>query len=213
MVVYKITNKINNKVYIGCAVNYNVRIKAHKSCKYKGALLLHKALLKYGINNFSFEILQEYETKQDMYNGEITFIKQYNSLNPNGYNLHHGGKGGKIELSKEQLKQRKEHAKSLTHLHLGNKYNLGRVTSDETKEKISRKLKGQIRTVETRHNISKAKIGNTNSKGIVRNQDYKNKMSKVLKGRVFSEEHKQKLSEDAKQRMLNKKRNKNGQFE
>jgi hypothetical protein len=38
-------------------------------------------------------------------------------------------------------------------------------------------------------------------------------MSKVLKGRVFSEEHKQKLSEAAKQRMLNKKRNKNGQFE
>jgi group I intron endonuclease len=213
MVVYKITNIINNKIYIGCAIDYEVRIKAHRSCKYKGALLLHRAFLKYGIDNFAFEVIQNYNTKEDMLQGEIMFIEQYNSISPNGYNLHFGGKGGKIQLTEKQLLQRKQHAKSLTQLHIGNKYNLGRVTSDETKEKISKKLKGQTRTGDTKTKISKSKIGNTNSKGVIRSQDYKDKISNALKGRVFSEEHKQKLSEAAKKRMLNKKRNKNGQFE
>jgi len=57
MVVYKIINKINEKIYIGCAVSYEKRVAAHKSCKYKGALLLHRAFLKYGIENFGISFL------------------------------------------------------------------------------------------------------------------------------------------------------------
>jgi len=213
MVVYKVTNKINNKIYIGCAINYENRIKAHKSCKYKGALLLHRAFLKYNIDNFDFEIVESYTTKEKMLLGEIKYIQKFNSINPYGYNLHYGGKGGKIQLTQEQLEARRVHAKSLTHIHIGNKYNLGKITTDETKKLISKKLKGKKRSDETKANISKSKIGNTNSKGTVRTEEYKKKMSESLKGRKFSEEHKQKLSEAAKKRMFNKKRNKNGRFE
>lgn len=212
MVVYKVTNIVNGKSYIGCAVNYQKRINQHKSCKFKGAVLLHKAILKYGINSFSFEILQEFKTKEEMFKMEIFYIKEIGSLSPSGYNLHHGGKGGKIMLTEQQYKDRVELGKSLSKINIGNKYSLGRKASDSTKNKISILNKGKKMTEEAKAKISKANKGKSYNKGVIRSEEYKQKMSSIKKGVVFSDETKLKMSESAQKRVLTQKRNENGKF-
>ena len=67
--IYKITNLINNKVYIGQSVNIQQRFKKHKT-KYKDISneesnkILYKAMRKYGLENFSFEIIEECSINQ-----------------------------------------------------------------------------------------------------------------------------------------------------
>ena len=86
--IYKIENKINHKIYIGQSNDPNRRFNEHceKSPKYRS--LIHEAIIKYGKENFSFEILDWYE---DYNEKEIEFIQQYRSLVPNGYNICEGG--------------------------------------------------------------------------------------------------------------------------
>lgn len=86
--IYKIENKINHKIYIGQSNDPNRRFNEHceKSPKYRS--LIHEAIIKYGKENFSFEILGWYE---DYNEKEIEFIQQYRSLVPNGYNICEGG--------------------------------------------------------------------------------------------------------------------------
>lgn len=90
--IYVIKNNINNKVYIGQTVNPRIRFNAHKNAARKNSpLLIHQAMIKYGIDNFYFEILEsqieDYDEKEKYY------IKLYNSLMPNGYNMTKGGEG------------------------------------------------------------------------------------------------------------------------
>jgi group I intron endonuclease len=56
--IYKITNKINGKVYIGQSINIERRWKEHISDKRKNSLI-HLAIEKYGEKNFNFEIIEE----------------------------------------------------------------------------------------------------------------------------------------------------------
>ena len=92
--IYKITNKINGKIYIGQSTNIMKRWNQH----YLGAFLkdseqnnlLHKAIKKYGVTNFYFEI-EELCDIEDLNKKEIEYIKFYNSLQPNGYNIVQGG--------------------------------------------------------------------------------------------------------------------------
>lgn len=185
MVVYKIKNTVNGKLYVGCAINYEKRINAHKTCKYKGALLLHRAILKYGIENFTFEILEKYNSKEEMYLGEVYFISKVNTIYPLGYNLHYGGKGGKVELTDKQLKAKQELGKTLGEINKGNKYNLGRIVSQETKEKISNKLRGRKMSEESKKKLSDLRKGNNFAKGVVRTEEYKQKMSNIKRELYF----------------------------
>ena len=100
--IYKYTNKINGKVYIGQTNNLQKRFNGHKSeafnPKSKGYNLpFHCAIRKYGIKNFIYEVLEEIEDgeSQDFINDrEIFFIDFYHSLTTeNGYNLTVGGDG------------------------------------------------------------------------------------------------------------------------
>ena len=90
--IYKITNKINNKCYIGQSNNPMHRWEEHKwkaaSGETKGKSALGDALRKYGETNFSFEIIGWYE---DYNEKEKYYIKYYNSLTPYGYNIMSGG--------------------------------------------------------------------------------------------------------------------------
>lgn len=87
--IYKITNSINNKVYIGQSKNPIRRYKEHIAEAGKTDTIgLYAAMRKYGINNFKIEII---EGPINNYNErEIYWIKQYDSFN-NGYNLTIGG--------------------------------------------------------------------------------------------------------------------------
>lgn len=90
--IYIITNKLNNKVYVGQSNNPTERWKKHKWCAVKaedkGKSAIHDALREVGIENFEFTILGWYE---DYNQKEKDYIQQYNSLIPNGYNIMEGG--------------------------------------------------------------------------------------------------------------------------
>jgi hypothetical protein len=87
--IYKITNLVTNKVYIGSAINIDSRIKAHIS-KLKGNLHINKHLQssynKYGENNFKFELIREV-SNNILRRAEQFYINKYQSINPKyGYN-------------------------------------------------------------------------------------------------------------------------------
>lgn len=90
--IYKITNKLNNKCYIGQSNNPMERWKQHKwhstNEVKKGKSAIYDALREVGIDNFSFEILGWFENYNDK---EKYYIQLYNCLVPNGYNIMIGG--------------------------------------------------------------------------------------------------------------------------
>ncbi len=153
--IYKITNKINNKIYIEMTTkDIEFRWKQHpkvsKDKNNKNHRLIHKAILKYGIENFTFEKL--YETNvidlQNLKELEIKYIKKYNSFE-NGYNLTKGGDGTYgYKLSQE----RKDY---LSKLYFGTKL------SDEHKGNIS---KGLLNRHYKTSNETKLKIKNSQHK-------------------------------------------------
>lgn len=86
--IYKIQNLINNKIYIGQSINIEERWMAHK--RLLDDCAIHLAIQKYGIKNFSFDIIELCD-KQLLNEKQIYYIKKYNSLSPNGYNMTIGG--------------------------------------------------------------------------------------------------------------------------
>ena len=95
--IYKITNNISKKCYIGETKKSNpyLRWNEHKRKIEQGigCPALQDAVKKYGIDNFTFEILIIC-FNEERYKFEIEYIKKYNSIAPNGYNLTKGGEGG-----------------------------------------------------------------------------------------------------------------------
>jgi len=123
-IVYKITNKINNKVYIGCTTQgLEDRKKEHYSrCFNVGRKSkLCDSLKKHGFDNFEFEIIKECETPEEMFLNEIYYIGFYNSKET-GYNLTIGGEGC---LGYKHTEETKKHISNLlieNHPHRGKKY-------------------------------------------------------------------------------------------
>jgi group I intron endonuclease len=98
--IYKATNLINNKVYIGYTFNFNIRYKQHKNHSETGTYPFYQAIREFGWNNFQWDII--YQTKdinhcKDM---EDQFIVDNNSYiaipNSNGYNYTIGRYGKKL---------------------------------------------------------------------------------------------------------------------
>lgn len=85
--IYKITNQINYKIYIGQSINPQERWQAHiKHSNYP----IGQAITKYGVENFTFEILEWVHNYNER---EMYWINYYQSCGINGYNLNHGGNG------------------------------------------------------------------------------------------------------------------------
>jgi len=161
--VYKITNLINNKVYIGKTVDPKQRWRNHlwyakdklnknKQCKY-----LHFSIRKHGKLNFTFEIIEICESENLAFERETFWILHYNSINKKfGYNLTLGGKGSiKRKISIEERLRRSNTMKILNLVGYKSK-NFGRKHKIESKIKISKSLIGHTVSVETRSKISKS---------------------------------------------------------
>lgn len=90
-IVYMAKNCVNNKCYIGQTKRpLEERIKSHK----KEGRYFHKALKKYGLENFIWEILCECEDQEELDEMEFHYIKQYHTHSSEyGYNLTFGGEG------------------------------------------------------------------------------------------------------------------------
>lgn len=84
--IYKITNKLNNKVYIGQSNNVLRRLNEHKRQR---KVDIDSYINVLGVDNFEFEILEEC-SKEELDKKEQQYIKQYNSIE-DGYNIQQGG--------------------------------------------------------------------------------------------------------------------------
>lgn len=96
--IYKFENKINHKVYIGLAIDLKERYNKHyhnMSDKYRQEDF-YIALREFGWSNFTYEILEQFEeyNENKLSQLEDYYIKKFNSLKPNGYNMVPGGYNG-----------------------------------------------------------------------------------------------------------------------
>lgn len=99
MLIYKVTNKLNQQVYIGqTAFTLEKRRAEHEKealSENRKTVKFHNALLKYGFENFNWEILKECNSQEELDYYETLYIKEFDCLNRDrGYNLKSGGKLG-----------------------------------------------------------------------------------------------------------------------
>ena len=198
MIIYKTTNTLNGKIYIGKDTNNNPN--------YLGSgVILKNAIKKYGIQNFKKEILENCNTIEDLNKREKYWIKQYNTLNKQiGYNISLGGDGGdlfsnnpnKENIRKKYIKANKEKC-------------IGMHRSNESKQKmklnhadftgIKNPFYGKIHNEKTIQKI----------KQIQSNRTWNNKISKSIKERISvmtDEERKKYFGRNFNQNKINEKR-------
>lgn len=103
--IYKITNKVNGKSYIG-QTRYTVEFRWRQHIHKKDNVYFHNAIHKYGIDNFTIEILEECKY-EDLNSREIFYIAKYNTFKE-GYNLTIGGDGNRRLLLDDKYDEIKE---------------------------------------------------------------------------------------------------------
>lgn len=104
-IIYKITNKVNNKSYIG-QTRYTIEFRWRQHIHKKDDTYFHRAIRKYGIENFSIEVLEECDYSR-LNEREIFYIAKYNTFKE-GYNLTIGGDGNRRLLLDNNYDEIKE---------------------------------------------------------------------------------------------------------
>lgn len=131
--IYKITNKINGKSYIGQSIDVERRFLHHKKYRRTGEKnkSLYRAIKKYGIENFSFEII-DICRKEELDKKETYYIEKYGTFK-NGYNMTKGGESilG-YEFTKKSIEKRVQSVKNYYKKHS---------RSEESREKVRNSLK------------------------------------------------------------------------
>lgn len=147
MCIYQIKHKISGKCYIGQTTGkIKARWKSHCSNKIKNSNAISLAIKKYSKDAFELSILEVCDTIDQLNEREIHWIKELNTLSPNGYNLQEGGKNGKASLE--------------TRLKIS-KGNIGKVMSEESRLKLSQSKLGKPghkHTEETKKRLSEVRL-------------------------------------------------------
>lgn len=181
-VIYKWTNKINGKSYIGQTINEEFRKQDHIKGKYNS--VIHKAIKKYGLKNFDYEVLEQIEESK-LSEREIYWIEYFDTYN-NGYNLTKGGEGTRgfrYKLTDEQKKKISESHKGLI------PWNKGKhgIYSEETLKKIGARDHSLCWTEELRKQQSEKLKGRPSpNKGKTTSEEIKRKISESVK-KTFKE--------------------------
>ena len=171
--VYKITNTVNQKHYIGISIHEPETGRIKKHLTGHGNRILANAVKKYGRDAFIYEILEDNVFPELLPDLEIAYIKEFNTVRPNGYNLTYGGEGGiPCEETREKISRAKQ----------------GESRSQETREKISRAKQGKPLSQKTRKKIGLANRGKSHS------QETREKISRALRGKSHSQEIRKKIS-------------------
>lgn len=183
MVIYKTTNLLNKKIYIGKDKKNNP--------KYLGSgILLINSIKKYGRENFKKEIIQECESLEELNESETFWIFKLESYKREiGYNIALGGEGGDtISNNPKKYEIGKRHSEKLKGKPSGMK---GKNHSQETKEKLHLTSSGEnngmyqhIYTAETLEKQRNVKIGKKHTREQNKNQSERQKGKPTsLKGR------------------------------
>lgn len=176
--LYRITNKINGKIYIGQTVQPEKRWTQHKTnaASDNPRMIISFAIKKYGNEAFEFEIIAGCKSWEDANNIETLLVAQYSSLVPNGYNVSLGGfnapkseawiqamKKWHASLSSKERAEISKKQSEATHQQIAEKGHpaAGREVSQEQRELLRKiRLENPIEyTDEIRKNMSEAHLG------------------------------------------------------
>jgi hypothetical protein len=119
--IYKITNILNSKIYIGKHQTHDLNDGYMGSGKH-----LNRAIVKYGIENFQKEILFQFDNEADMNAKEAELVTEEFCLREDTYNICIGGKGGFSYINKNVWteEKRKEHNRKINPLYTDYKYTM-----------------------------------------------------------------------------------------
>ena len=205
--IYRVTNKINGKVYIGQSVDIGRRWRQHMTAE--DDIYFHKAIQKYGVENFEWEVIEQCK-KKDLDEREIYWIEYYDSFNK-GYNCTKGGDGGPVmhggdhpnwkggisldpEYSKQYREANKEKRKEYYEENKEKEKERSKEYYEANKEKMKEKMK-------------EYREANKEKRREYNKQYYEeNKEKEKEKVKEYYEANKEKRREYNRQRYINKKR-------
>ena len=152
--LYKITNTVNDMVYIGVTKNPKHRMIAHACFTTPTKSIIKNAIKKYGRDKFTLHIMLT-STQEYCYEMEPKMIAAYNTLKPNGYNICTGGMGAiGIFGDKNGMYGRKHTPETLEKMRQAK---LGKKMSAESRLKMSISRTGMKRSEEHSKKISDGK--------------------------------------------------------
>jgi len=186
MIIYKAQNKISGKCYIGQTIKtLDTRKEQHIKFSKTNNSIFYNALRSYGEDNFTWEIIEHVNSKQELNEREKYYINEYDSIR-NGYNMVAGGTGGYNEYA--VIANRKKRGKKWEDI-----YSPEGLT---VMKKAVQNAKWPEFTKEER--IKHAKIGNKarTMKGYKHSDDTKQKMSEAQIGISNEERHGEKRAKE-----------------
>lgn len=204
--IYKTTNQIDGKVYVG------LHSTGSLDDKYLGSgVYLKRAIKKYGVQNFTREILEFCEDRDSLLECEIKWIRILDCLVPNGYNLREdvgqaaGMLGKTFKLSDEAKKKISDGNKGKKRTQRFKDrlrtVNTGKKLSDEHKEKI----KVTIHKIDYKHTEETKQLISEVQKNRARkplSQEHRTKIGESLKGTVFTQERRNNISKAKKGKVV-----------
>ena len=167
MVIYKITNLLNNKIYIGKDTTNN-------DDYFGSGVLIKRAIDKYGINNFEKVILETCDSNGELCDKEKFWINLLKSTDLTiGYNISNGGDGGDtisnnpnkeniLKKISESMKNRvftEIHKEKLSKNHYSTKYRKGKTYNDMYGEDSALEYKQKLKESRNKYTTEKDRLG------------------------------------------------------
>lgn len=210
--VYLTTNLFNGKQYVG---DHTINPKEKKYYIGSGKPLLYDDIQKFGESLFFKEILEWFETRKEAYNAQEIYIKKFNTLSPNGYNIsERGGYGVASSPLRDETKEKirsklknKPKPEGFKKKMKGKKpWNTGITWTEEQKKGLKNRIpwnkgKTNIYSEETLNQISLSKTGRSNP----HNDEWNNKISLGKMGFKHSEKTKEKMKKSFEKNLQLKK--------
>ena len=179
--IYLITDTTNNKKYTG---KHHYNKEGELDPNYHGSGVIIRNIYKKRPETLKEEYIKTCYSEEEMCSDEQYYIKFYDTLWPNGYNLTEGGEG---EIPCEETRRKLSESRSGEKNHMFGKHH-----SEETKQKIGEVHKGKHISEEQKKKLSVA------LKGRIMSDEHKKKIGEANKDKHLSEETKKKISQTKK---------------
>lgn len=178
--IYVLTNRVNGKSYVGKDVNLGSRVKEHLRLQCPGCVMIHRAIKKYGAENFDVKLIPYPGVSLEELSAiEVQTISEYDAYE-DGYNLTKGGEGTVGYVPSDEWRAEKSDSMSGEKNHF-----YGKTHSVETRRLLSEVNTGRKHTKETREDMSELQSGEGNGfYGRRHTEESKREMSKKALGRV-----------------------------